>query len=271
MDYQVYEPGETLAPYVKCYWSLESNDGSGAHQRERIFPDGCIELLFHYGDLFKKFDARGQASIQPQSFVHGQITKFIELEATGKIGIFSCRFQPAGLQPFVDFDVSELTDRTITFSEIWPTDGSLLEQQLQNAQTGMERMAAIEAFLLQRLALGRRKEILVNDCVAAIIKSDGLVTIEELSEQFCIGKRQLERKFLSAVGLSQKLFSRIIRFNNTLQLIENKDFRTFTNVAHEGGFYDQAHFIRDFKEFTGLNPKQYFSENLEMVKFFNLE
>ena len=92
-----------------------------------------------------------------------------------------------------------------------------------------------------------------------------------MGEKFHVGPRHLERRFLKAVGLPQKAFSRIVRFNNALKLIEQKDFSTFSNVAYDGGFYDQAHFIRDFKDLTGLNPKQYFSENLEMVKFFNLD
>jgi AraC-like DNA-binding protein len=270
MDYQIYEPSGDLSPFLKCYWSLE-DIGDSVHERERVFPDGCIELLFHYGDLFRKFDADGNPEVQARGFVHGQISKFIELEATGKIGIFSCRFQPAGLQPFIDFEVSALTDRTMTFAEIWKTDGINLEKQLQSASDNEQRKTLIEDFLLRRLAATSKNDIMVGDCVNAIIASGGLATIEELSAQFHVGKRQLERRFLAAVGLGQKLFSRIVRFNQALQLIENKDFRSFTNVAHEGGFYDQAHFIKDFKHFTGLNPKQYFSENLEMVKFFNLE
>lgn len=269
MDYQVYQPQEKLSRYVKCYWSLE-NAGDMPHLRERVFPDGCIELIVNYGDLMRKFE-NGVEEIQQRHFIHGQLRKFMELESTGKIGIFSVRFQPAGLQPFIGFNVNELTEKTMGFNEIWKDTGQRLQQQMQSANHTAERIAVIESFLLQRLSESKKTDMAISWCVDEIIASDGMVTIDELSEKFHLGKRHLERKFLSSVGLSQKLYSRIVRFNNALQLIENKDFRTFTHVAHEGGFYDQAHFIRDFREFTGLNPKQYFSENLEMVKFFNLE
>lgn len=269
MEYQVFDPQEKLSPYLKCYWNLDNDEDSAPHSRERIFPDGCIELIFNYADLMQKFE-NGKAEIQQRHFIHGQLKKFMELESTGKVGIFSVRFQPAGLQPFIDFDVSQLTEKTMTVAEIWGDSGSDFEKQMQAAQTISDRIATTENFLLHRLAQSRKNDPAISLCVGAIVATSGRATIEELSEQFHIGKRHLERKFLATVGLSQKLFSRIIRFNHALQLIENKDFSTFTHVAHEGGFYDQAHFIRDFKAFTGLNPKQYFSENLEMVKFFNL-
>lgn len=269
MDYQVYQPQQQLSRYIKCYWSLE-NGASMPHARERIFPDGCIELIVNYGDPMQKFE-NGVGQIQQRYFVHGQLKRFMELEPTGRIGIFSVRFHPAGLQPFIGFDVKELTEKTPTLAQIWNEAGESLQKQLQATQTTAQRISCIESFLLLQLAQSKKTDEAITLCVDDIIASDGMATMEELAQKRNIGKRHLERKFLSTVGLSQKLYARIVRFNNALQLIENKDFRTFTHVAHEGGFYDQAHFIRDFKDFTGLNPKQYFSENLEMVKFFNLE
>jgi len=268
MEYQVFEPKSELSRLIKCYWNLENNDDV-PHERERVFPDGCIELIFNFADLMRKFE-NGTEEIQQRHFIHGQLKKFIELESTGKVGIFSVRFHPAGLQPFIDFDVSDLTEKTMTVTEIWGGQGAQLEQRMRSSRNSAERVSITESFLLQRLSTKKADES-ISRCVDEIIESGGMKTTDELSDKLYIGKRHLERKFLSTVGLSQKLFSRIVRFNHALQLIENKDFSTFTNVAHEGGFYDQAHFIRDFKEFTGLNPKQYFSENLEMVKFFNLE
>lgn len=269
MDYKIFSPNDKLSRYIKCYWSLESQANSDPHSRERIFPDGCIELIFNYGDIFVTYDAKDNAEEQPKNFIHGQLKKFIEVQGMGKVGVFSIRFQPAGLQPFIDFDVSELTGIFTEVSQIW-NDGTLLEKKMKVCKNNEERIAVIENFLESRLR-NTPSYSEIEYCVNEIIKADGMIAIEKLSDDLKIGKRHLERLFLSSVGLSLKLFSRIIRFNNTLQLIENKGFRNFTNVAHDGGFYDQAHFIKDFKEFTGLNPKQYFSENLEMAKYFNLE
>lgn len=270
MDYQIHPPQPKLERYVKYYWTLHNDDDTMPHSRERVFPDGCIELIFNYGDPMKIFE-NDQAVTQPRNIVHGQLKKFIELESTGRIELFCARFQAAGFQPFIDFDVSDLTGRSMTIAEIWGDEGKAFEAEMQSADTNEKRIATMENFLIHRMAKTKRMYPEISLCVDDIIASGGEITIDALAQKYNISKRHLERKFLSGVGLSQKLFARVVRFNNALQMIANKDFSTFTNVAHEGGFYDQAHFIRDFKDFTGLNPKQYFSENLEMVKFFNLE
>lgn len=270
MNYSTFHPGENLLRYLRCYWVLESGQDPEPPSRDRVFPDGCIELIFHYGDLFKKYNHHNVAEIQPRAFIHGQLKKYMDLEPTGNVGIFSARFNPGSLQAFVNFEVSKITGHTITIEEAWPGQGKLLENEMLLASGTEERQSLVETFLTAQLKEGRAEHKLIEYCVDYIIRHEGHVALETLAEKTKLSTRSLERLFNSAVGLSPKLFCRIIRFNNALQLIEKKDFRSFTAVAHEGGFYDQAHFIKDFKAFTGLNPKKYFSENHEMVKFFNL-
>jgi AraC-like DNA-binding protein len=271
MEYKVYTPCPGLEKQVRYYWSLESNPDDAPHSRERIFPDGCIELIFNYRDLFIKFENNVPSHEQYRTMLYGQLKTYIEVEATGRVGLFSVRFNPAGLQPFINRDVGTLTSRELNITQLWGAEGSELELQMLACTTNEERVSLIEDFLLNKLKAIAFDNSDVEYCVDALTQSEGSVTIDVLAKQLCIGKRQLERKFNAAVGLSPKMLARIIRFQNTLQLIEKREFTSFTGVAHEGGFYDQAHFIKDFKEFTGLNPKQYFSENLEMVKHFSFD
>lgn len=271
MEYRVYEPSEALAKQVKTYWSLDSSTDKAPHTRERIFPDGCIELIFNHGDRFKKYDTDTEFHIQPLSFFHGQLKRYFELEPTGRVGIFSARFHPAGLQPFISFDVDTFTGNTLTVGQVWGAEGTALENAIQASTTYEQRIALLEDFLLRKRDALKVDNMPVEYCVDAMLASTGDVSIDKLAEELNISKRQLERRFTAAVGITPKLLARIIRFQNILQLIENKEFKSFTIVAYDGGFYDQAHFIKDFKDFTGLNPKQYFSENLEMVKHFSFE
>lgn len=267
MEYNVYDPREELASQIRYHWSLDAG-ADDPKERERIFPDGCIELIFNYGELFRKYNPDGSSFLQPRGIVYGQIKSFIEVEPTGTVGLFSTRFNPAGLQPFIDFDVDDFTGRALTVAELWGDDGIVLEKAMIACADNEARKATVEAFLLKKLEAVNFDNRDVEYCVDALLQSEGTTSIDKLADELEIGQRQLERKFVAAVGLSPKFLARIIRFQNTLQLIEKKEFVSFTNVAYDGGFYDQAHFIRDFKEFTGLNPKQYFSENLEMAKHF---
>jgi AraC-like DNA-binding protein len=257
MEYREYPPSAALAPYVKCFWSLESDEEQ--HERERIFPDGSIELIHHYRDLFRKYDENGQPFEQNRSFFHGQLKRYFDLQATGKIGIFSVRFKPAGLRPFVPFSIDKITDLSVPTQNAWGEKAMVLESQLMQVQNTNERIDLMEHFLLGQLN-PEHVDPVVENCIAYISAQSGSISVDELTQQQTIGKRALERRFLQSVGLSPKLFARIIRFNHALQLIENRDFSNFTSVAYEGGFYDQAHFIKDFKEFTGITPKEFFDD-----------
>ncbi|QYJ67431.1 AraC family transcriptional regulator [Flavobacterium litorale] len=271
MEYNVYTPCKELAKQIKLYWTLESKDTDALHERERVFPDGCIELIFNYGDRFRKYDTENTFHIQPSSFIHGQLKTYFELQATGKVGIFSVRFHPAGLQPFISFNVDSFTNTTLTVNEVWGQDGETLATKVLNCCTHEERIKTLENFLINKKQLLKINTSPVEYCVNKIIDTIGAVSTESLSVELNISKRQLERRFIATVGISPKLLARIVRFQHILQLIESETFKSFTTVAYEGGFYDQAHFIKDFKDFTGLNPKQYFSENLEMVKYFSFD
>ncbi len=269
MDYQVYSPCLPLGKYIKCYWSLEVSKTEEPPARQRVFADGCIELLFHFGDLFQKYHRNDEIIIQPRSFVHGQVKRFIEIEPTGSAGIFSVRFMPNGLRPFLPYRIDELTDQTPTVSELWGKEGDVLEDRILNARTNALRIELIESFLLKKLRNFKARHLFTDHCVDSIFKSNGMISIDDLANDLSIGRRQLERKFIEAVGLSPKHLSRIIRFQNVLNLLEKRQFNSLTALAYEGGFYDQAHFIKDFREFTGFNPKQYFAEDMEMAKYFN--
>ncbi|HEX6227648.1 MAG TPA: helix-turn-helix domain-containing protein [Chryseolinea sp.] len=270
MQYCSYTPSSLLSKYIKCYWTLEDDCEMQVANRERIFPDGSMELVFHYGDLFKKYDDKAGVFIQPRSFLHGQIKRFIDLEPTGRVGVFSVRFLPGGAYAFLRSDMDELAERSISLEDLWGVDGLTLEEKMLGARSTSLRIHVIEEFFLRLLKTYDRSQNAIDHCVNLILNSESSIPVESLSEEVNLGRRQLERKFTASVGLSPKLFTRIIRFQRTLQLIENASANSLTSVAYAHGFYDQSHFTKDFKEFTGLNPRQYFKTDLQFAKFLAL-
>lgn len=94
------------------------------------------------------------------------------------------------------------------------------------------------------------------------------LAIDELSHKMNVNRRQLERKFSSVIGLSPKQLSKIIRLQSTLKMLLKDEFTSLSALAYEGNYYDQAHFIKDFKEFTGLTPKEFYADNLKMSSLF---
>ncbi|KFF25919.1 helix-turn-helix domain-containing protein [Chryseobacterium vrystaatense] len=265
MDYQTFQPNTDLAPFIKCYWTLDSPKEE-IPQSQTIVPDGCMEMIFHYGDLYKQY-IDGAAVVQPRSCVFGQLTQPLKIEPTGITGIFSIRFHHEGFIPFATIPIKEMDDQAVSLETLFGTAGTELEKQVILAPTIQEKINAVEIFLLKRLNTETVDRI-IKSTVDLLLNANGQMSVNTLSEQTHINRRQLERKFSSSIGLSPKQLCKIIRLQKVLTLLLNKEYTNFTTLAHESEYYDQAHFIKDFKEFTGLTPKEFYGHNLQMSSLF---
>jgi len=266
MNYQTFEPSKDLSSLVKCYWTLESPKEE-TPEKQTIVPDGCMEMIFHYGDLYKQY-TDNRSIVQPRCFVIGQLTQPLEIEPTGETGIFSVRFHPEGFLPFATVPIKEMENKAVTLEKLFGKDGQEIEQKLLNTISTSERINLIETFLLSRLADTETIDRIIKSTVETILTANGQLSVDELSRQTNINRRQLERKFSSIIGLSPKQLSKTIRLQATLKMLLNKKFTSLTALAYEGEYYDQAHFIKDFREFTGMTPKEFYGNNLKMSSLF---
>ncbi len=267
MNYQTFEPCTELSTLIKCYWTLESPKEE-TPEKQIIVPDGCMEMIFHYGDLYRQYLENGTSIIQPKCFVFGQLTRPLEIEPTGETGIFSIRFHSNGFLPFTTIPIKAMENKTASLFEMFEKDGIDIEQKILTATSTSERIQLIEAFLLHRLTDIKTIDRIVKSTVDMILTANGQLSVEELSKQTRINRRQLERKFSSAIGLSPKQLSKTIRLQATLKMLLGKKFTSLTSLAYENEYYDQAHFIKDFKELTGFTPKEFYGNNLKMTSFF---
>jgi AraC-like DNA-binding protein len=267
MEYKTWAPNLSLAHFIKCFWTLEA-PANVSQERQRIVPDGCMEMIFHYGDLFYQYLEDGTKVTQPRSFVFGQITKPLEIGPSGKTGVIAARFHPDGFIPFSTMEIKAMDNCAVSLWELYGEQGNVLEQDVLSSTATAERIEKIEIFLLSKLRSPKGIDALAKSSVDLLLQSKGQVTIDSLAEQLKSNRRQLERKFVTTIGLSPKQLSKIVRLQSTLKMIEQKNFKSLTALAHEGGYFDQAHFIKDFKEFTGLSPKQFYASNLIMSALF---
>lgn len=267
MDYRTYPVNELLSSLIKCFWSLDA-PATETPERQTIIPDGCMEMIFHYGDRYRQFMDDGSSIVQPRCFVFGQIITPLEIEPTGVTGMIAARFHPDGFAPFLTLPVGEMKNRAVSLVELFGEKGKALENEVLNAATNEERMIIIEQFLLNELNAPANIDRLAKLSVDMLLQSKGQVSVDEIAGQLNSNRRQLERRFSSAIGLSPKQLSKIIRLQATLKMMEQKQFTSLTALAYENGYFDQAHFIKDFKEFTGSSPRQFYADNLKMSALF---
>jgi len=271
MYYQTFEPSKELSPLVKCYWTLE-NPAEINPEKQTIVPDGCIEMILHYGDFYKQYLETGESVIQPKCFVIGQLTRPLEIGPTGKTGVFSVRFHPEGFLPFATIPIKEMENRAVPLETLFDQDGKEISESILNAKTTEERINLVEGFLIERITDNETKDRIIKSTVETILTANGQLPIDQLSKQLNINRRRLERNFSLAIGLSPKQLSKTVRLQASLKMLLNNQFTSLTALAYEGNYYDQAHFIKDFKEFTGFTPKEFYKDTFTMsIRFYGTD
>lgn len=257
MTYQTFLPHTDIAFLVKCYWSLEVLAEADA-QKQRIVPDGCMEMIFILGDDIRRYTRDNEFIIQPRAIVVGQITEPFVIQPTGYVHCFAARFYPYGFANLVDRPVKDLANKETPIADLFGEKvARKLEEQMIAATSNEERIKIMEAFLFDRFSKKSTIDCIVKNTIDALLAAKGSTPINALLENNQAKRRQLERKFNKQVGLSPKQLGKIIRLQAALKLLLNRQSESLTSVAYESGYFDQAHFIKDFKDFTGINPKAF--------------
>jgi AraC-like DNA-binding protein len=178
-------------------------------------------------------------------------------------------FQPGGLYRFLGIPMSELLCKdAFDGQELLGNELNEVNDQLQLAATFPEMKMIVENFLFKRLKK-LKQGLPIDHVLPLLIKERGLINIDQLASRACLSIRQFERVFQQRIGLPPKYFSRLIRFSQAWISKEQQPGISWIKIAHESGYFDQMHLIRDFREFAGVNPSSIESELLKsQVKFF---
>lgn len=260
MHYLEKQPSPHLAEYVKCFWSMEDSAPATLAAPEPVVPDGCLEIVFNLADRFHRFHAANDIETQPATIVAGQMRRSVLIKPTGRISLFGIRFQHAGAFPFFQFSLSELTDRIESIDSVWGASGKEIEGRIFEAGTFAERTAVVETIFTSQLTSNKKFDRSIIEAARLIVGKDGGVPIRRAAKSVGVSERQLEREFKQKIGVSPKLFSRIIRFQRLLKSLEGEGADGLLEKALEFGYYDQAHMAHEFKEFAGTSPAKFIDD-----------
>lgn len=261
-------PHPALAPYVEHIGVQQNDSFDAAMPRTRILPTGTMDLLFHFGDPFVRFDNH-KASTEPAAYLTGQRTRMLEVAATGSTGIVLVSLYPWGLSGFTGFPAHHVADMTLDLEELFGgrTMTSLIDR-LGSEGSPLDRASLVERFLLDRLQ-EQERDRLVEHAAARINANFGDTRIDELAASLGISKRQLDRRFLCRVGVSPKTFARVIRFQKSIYHLGVGT--RLADAALACGYHDQSHMIRDYHQFAQNTPERLFHEreHSDLMRGFN--
>lgn len=256
MTYVRYSPSPPLNNYIDYFYHLE---GAMLHPRERILPTGWLDFEVNFGGAIQVYDASDTKAVATcvESWWVGVWSTYGTVEWAPNIQLFGIHFKPGGAYPFLKFPLSELHNQIVPADAIWGAFAAELRERLYFAPTTQARFALLEQMLLARLVEPPHGLQLVRYAAAEITRRHGALSIRALSEYIGISQNHLLTQFKRMVGISPKALARLYRLKYVLHSINPARSVDWTRIAHQADYYDQAHFVNDFRTFTGHSPHDY--------------
>ncbi|SFE42059.1 Helix-turn-helix domain-containing protein [Chitinophaga sp. CF118] len=268
MEFKHFPPSDILKPYVKHYYIFESD--SDIEFEDTVFPSGDMEVIFNLGEGTWESSAENKFLRTPQIELWGQITKPLAIKSKGRHTMLGIRFFTHSAAYFLNDEIGVFNNQVSDLSDIIGKPVKVLHSQLLETTKLSKRIELIESFLLKRLVRSEKRSFKI-DKVASIltsIKTDSAENnISNIASTYGITSRYLQKIIYQHTGLSPKSFNKINRFQLSLRLIA-KNEQPFTSIAYECGYFDQSHFIRDFKSFTGVTPSAYLENRFPVNQAF---
>lgn len=241
-----------LAPFVEQFWHSE---GSTAVARERLFPSGYIELALTLGE--RHYCVTGDSTeTLPVSGITGILSEPMVLEHPRYHDVLAARLRPAGAYALLGVPMHEVKGQNVDLCAVFGGEADELAERCHGAASVEERFRLLAEWIRRRTEQSRGIDEAIAWSVAQIERSDGAVSIGELREETGMSKSRLVSSFRHQVGVTPKLYSRIIRFRRACAMLD-AGAGSLADVAVAAGFYDQPHMNAEFRELAGLTPGEF--------------
>ncbi|QTP53866.1 AraC family transcriptional regulator [Billgrantia sulfidoxydans] len=256
LSFECFAPGAALRPYVQCYWRARGVNVGGPASVEHLHPDGAAGLLFNFGAALERDGER----VYGACWIDGPKRRTARLAVGGALDLLGVRFLPGMAFPFLGESLSALAGGELTPADsLHRLELEALYERLLETPALAGRIALLENYLTEGLQRHGAPEVsALMASLAWLQRRQGQASIAALVAALPFGQRRLERLFQQHVGLSPKRYARLLRVAHSRKLIKQGGATiSLTDTAFATGYFDQAHFIHDFKAVTGLTPGGY--------------
>ena len=236
-----------------------------------ILPDGAVELIINLGDPQKLCDPEdfSRSTTFRHSWISGERTAPIVIDEAGEVHLIGIRLRAGGALPFVGLPLREFTGHVIELDAVLGREIDRLREQLAETNGDEERFDLVEAWLLDRVRTQSAPNRAVIHALDLIERGEG-VRIGLIAGEIGLSHKHLLREFDRCVGLTPKAFARVCSFQRAIRWIGQKASVDWADAAVVCGYYDQAHFIHEFRAFSGLTPASYLSKRGPFLNYLTL-
>ncbi len=250
MKFDKHIPTERLKPYIK-YFVVSENEVASTY---KIFPSSGLVVGFQFKGKLSIIKDTTESNLASAG-ITGIADGYKIFKNSNDIGTVLVFFSETGFTHFASHPANELFNLSISLDDIFEKSHiTEVEEKLAFATTDKQRIKIVEQFLLAQLKDIETDKLIV-EAVKLIYQSKGAIRIKELNEKLYISQSPFEKRFRKVVGTTPKKFASIVRFNTVLDNLNNT--KSLTEICYENNFFDQAHFIKDFKQFTGDTPEHF--------------
>jgi AraC-like DNA-binding protein len=252
-------PVPALQDYIDTFWVFQNDFGLPTNDSRIIAPNGKAKIIYPYLNALSTIENGIITDYKEQDiFLIGIWDKPVTITSKARItGTIGIELTPNGLHRFTRLSAFEALNKIYSVSDIYGMAGRALMERLSNMVSVDDKITELQRFLVNIVALTNRHNLLIDYSVQLIKASSGLVTIRELEGKMGYSKRYLDMLFKDHLGISPKTYAGIVRFQSFYDLWANKEQANFYADNLYDLYYDQAHFIKEFKKYTGHSPWQY--------------
>ena len=255
-----FSPRRELRPFVDQIWRYDGLVQE--HDLERVLPTGTMQIIINLADdTSRKYDRDDPRRVETHhgAIVSGPHAGYFIIDTAEQVSVLGISFTPGGAAPFLDMPASELRDLHVSIENIWGNVARQLREQLLEAEDS-DPFGILEDWLLARGngGLGRHPAV-----AYALTQFSGVPhtrSISDVTDRVGLSPRRFIELFDAEVGLTPKLFCRIKRFQHAIRIVHQAEVIDWADLGAMAGYYDQSHMIRDFQEFSGLNPSAYLKQ-----------
>ena len=245
VTYAEFLPDAGLQDFIYCYWQLKTSQPLSEQFNYRVVADGCIDIFFELNN-------------PGDSYVMGFCKKFTEFPLENSFNYIGIRFLPTMFPQLYKVNAAELSNRFENLSAVVPHTASFIGENFSIYQDAIEMKRLFDNYFTERFSkIQFDKDPRLYEAIHFILKNFGVLNIETDLDTG-ISSRQLRRLFEYYVGDTAKTFSKVVRFQNILKAKPSHQSLKQNKLFFDGGYYDQAHFIKEFKNFYGVTPGRAF-------------
>lgn len=262
--YNVINP--MLKSLIKYYWLLESD--FEIEISNTLLPVNNIDIMINYSE---KITYEKDSKVIEAGKIHfNGVRKSADIiMQRGKLKVLGISFFPWGIYPLLKIPVNEFTNQSINMEDILKEFTIKLEDKLIGNNMSMEEnIKIIESELIREINFSYMN-INIMKLFESFYSYPAYLNIKSYSKKYNINIKQMERIFLKYTGVSPKVFKKISRFQNIINNLQN--YKSLTELAHHYDYYDQSHFIKEFKVFSKVSPKQFLKEKVSIKQIMNSE